>query len=86
MKFVCTIDNSEYENEELARDAAYNYIDNDDLIDLIGAKINLYDIINELRDLSSSLYYELLESAYNEVFENYFFEEEEEEEEEGVIL
>ena len=81
MKFICSLDGNEYENEESARDAIYDYIDDDDLIDQIGTGINLYDIINELRELSSSLYYKLLELAHNQVFENYFSKEEEEEEE-----
>lgn len=82
MKFICTIDNSEYEDEESAQDAVINYIDDTDLIEQIGTEIDLHDIIKELRQLNSPLYFNLLELAYNQVFKEYFFEEEEEEEEE----
>jgi hypothetical protein len=77
MKFICTIDNTEYDNEESARDAVYNYVDDTDLIEQIGAEIDLQDIIDELKRLNSSLYYKLLESACDQIFD-YFVEEEEE--------
>lgn len=84
MKFICSIDNSEYENEESAQEAVCNYIDDTDLINQIeiGVEIDLHDIINELKRLDSPLYYNLIELAHDQVFEEYFYEEEEEEEEE----
>ena len=78
MKFICSIDNSEYDSEESAQDAVINYIDDTDLIEQIGTEIDLHDIIKELRRLNSPLYFNLLELAHNQVFKEYFFEEEEE--------
>jgi hypothetical protein len=81
MKFICKIHNSKCDDEESTQEIVYNYIDGTDLMEQLGIEPDLHDIMEELEILDTPLYYNLLESAYKQFFEDYFIEEEEEEEE-----
>lgn len=81
-KWICEIDNQEYESEEEARIAALNYIDICDFERAIecGESVSFTDIIKELSRLDSPLYYKLLEEIQETIFHDYFYEESEEDE------
>lgn len=83
-KWICQIDNQEYNSEEAARDAVYEYIDTYDFEQTIGANetITLDDIIKELQRLDSPLYYKMLEEVEERIFQDYFYKVEDDEEEE----
>lgn len=75
-KWICQLDNQEYDSEEAARDAVSEYIDASDfeqVIDNYGA-VTFDDIIEELQRLDSPLYYKLLEEVHERVFRDYFYE------------
>lgn len=78
-KYICSINNYEYDNEELAREAAIEFVEDCDLIDRIKleVEVSLFDVINELRKIDSPLYFKLLEAAQEHIFENFFYEEDE---------
>lgn len=81
-KWVCQIDNQEYESEEEARDAVLDYITTCDFEQAIecGESVSFADIIKELSRLDSPLYYKLLEEVQETIFHDYFYEESEEDE------
>ena len=75
-KWICQLDNQEYESEEAARDAVFEHIDICDfeqVIDNYGA-VTFADIVKELQRLDSPLYYKLLEEAQERIFQDYFYE------------
>ena len=72
IKWECLIDGSEYDTEEEAREAARERVDFDDVCAQIGNDITYEDLIKELARLDSPIYYQLLEAAENQVFEDYF--------------
>ena len=72
IKWECLIDGSEYDTEEEAREAARERVDFDDVCAQIGNDITYEDLIKELARLDSPIYYELLQAAENQVFEDYF--------------
>lgn len=76
-KWICQFDNQEYNSEEAARDAAFDYIDTCDFEQVIeeNGAIIFDDIIEELKRLDSPLYYKLLEKAHERIFQDYFYEE-----------
>lgn len=76
-KWICQLDSQEYESEEAARDAAYEYIDTCDFERSIeyGVVVTFADIIEELQRLDSPLYYKLLEETQERIFHDYFYEE-----------
>lgn len=80
-KWICQIDNQEYESEEEARDAVFAYIDTCDFERAVecGGAVTFSDIIKELRRLESPLYYQLLEEIEETIFHDYFYEEAEDE-------
>lgn len=80
IKWECLIDGSEYDTEEEAREAARERVDFDDVCAQIGNDITYEDLIKELARLDSPIYYQLLEAAENQVFEDYFSTIEEEDE------
>lgn len=84
-KWICQIDNQEYNSEEAAQDAAYEYICTYDFKQVIGANetITLDDIIKELQRLDSPLYYKLLEEIEERIFQDYFYEVSDDEEEDN---
>lgn len=83
-KWICQLDSQEYNSEEAARDAAYDYIDTCDFEQSIecGEVVTLADIIKELQRLDSPLYYKLLEEVHERIFHDYFYEEAADDEEE----
>ena len=75
-KWICQLDNQEYESEEAARDAVYEHIDTCDFEESIqyGGAVTLADIVKELQRLDSPLYYKLLEEVQERIFRDYFYE------------
>ena len=86
-KWICQIDNQEYNSEEAVRDAVNEYICTYDFEQVIGANetITLDDIIKELQRLDSPLYYKLLEEIEERIFQDYFYEVSDDEEEDNDI-
>lgn len=82
IKWECLVDGSEFDTEEEAREAARERVDFDDVCAQIGNDITYEDLIKELARLDSPIYYELLQAAENQVFEDYFSTIEVEDEEE----
>lgn len=82
IKWECLIDGSEFDTEEDAREAARERVDFDDVCAQIGNDITYEDLIRELARLDSPMYYDLLQAAENQVFEDYFSTIEAEDEEE----
>ena len=72
IKWECLIDGSEFDTEEEAREAARERVDFDDVCAQIGNDITYEDLIKELARLDSPIYYELLQAAEDQVFEDYF--------------
>lgn len=72
IKWECLIDGSEFDTEEDAREAARERVDFDDVCAQIGNDITYEDLIKELARLDSPMYYDLLQAAENQVFEDYF--------------
>ena len=64
------IDGTEFATEEEAREHAREHTDFDDIVNQIGNNITYEDLVRELAKLDSGLYYQLLEEAENEVFDN----------------
>ena len=82
IKWECLIDGSEFDTEEAARDAARENVDFDDVCAQIGNVITCEDLIKELARLDSPIYYDLLQAAEDQVFEEYFAITEDDEEDE----
>lgn len=80
-RYYCEIDCSEYNNEEEACEAAFDYIDTDDLEEAMRELYTIRKIIKELGRLDSPMYYEIIDQARIQVFNEWFHEIEEEEEE-----
>lgn len=64
------IDGTEFTTEDDAREYAREHTDFDDIVNQIGNNITYEDLIRELAKFDSGLYYQLLEEAENEVFDN----------------
>lgn len=64
------IDGTEFTTEDDAREYARDHTDFDDIVNQIGNNITYEDLIRELAKFDSGLYYQLLEEAENEVFDN----------------
>lgn len=75
-KWICQLDNQEFDSEEAAQDATLDYIDTCDFEESIeyGGAVTLADIIKELQRLDSPLYYKLLEEVQERIFRDYFYE------------
>lgn len=82
IKWECLIDGSEFDTEEDAREAARERVGFTDVCAQIGNDITYEDLIRELARLDSPMYYDLLQAAENQVFEDYFSTIEVEDEEE----
>ena len=72
IKWECLIDGSEFDTEEDARAAACERVDFDDVCAQIGINITCKDLIKELARLDSPMFYELLQAAEDQAFEDYF--------------
>jgi hypothetical protein len=64
------IDGTEFPTEDDARDYVREHVDFDDIVEQIGNNITYYDLVRELSKFDSPLFYQLLEEAENEVFDN----------------
>ena len=64
------IDGTEFATEEKAREHAREHTDFDDIVNQIGNNITYEDLVRELAKFDSGLFYQLLEEAENEVFDN----------------
>lgn len=64
------IDGTEFATEEEAREHAREHTDFDDIVNQIGNNITYEDLVRELAKFDSGLFYQLLEEAENEVFDN----------------
>lgn len=64
------IDGTEFATEEEAREHAREHTDFDDIVNQIGNNITYTDLVRELAKCNSGLFYQLLEEAENEVFDN----------------
>ena len=64
------IDGTEFATEEEAREHAREHTDFDDIVNQIGNNITYEDLVRELAKCNSGLFYQLLEEAENEVFDN----------------
>ena len=64
------IDGTEFASEEEAREYASEHTDFDDIANQIGNNITYTDLVRELSKYNSPLFYQLLEEAENETFEN----------------
>ena len=73
-------DCEEFDSEESARDAAAGLINIDDIVAQVGNELTTWDLIKELARLDSPLYYNLLDAAIKQAFEDYFSEVDDEEE------
>ena len=71
MIYVNMTDGSEYKTEEEARDSIIETIDFSDLTCMINNNITYEDLIKELARLVSPLYYQLLDEAIEDKFDNY---------------
>ena len=80
-KWECLIDGSEFDTEEDAREAARERVGFDDVCAQIGNDITYEDLIKELARLDSPMYYDLLQAAEDQAFEEYFSTIEEEKDE-----
>lgn len=74
------IDGTEFATEEEAREHAREHTDFDDIVNQCGNSITYEDLIRELAKYNSELYYQLVEEAENEVFDNIILTRESEEE------
>ena len=64
------IDGTEFPTEDDARDYVREHVDFDDIVEQIGNNITYTDLVRELSKFDSPLFYQLLEEAENEVFDN----------------
>ena len=64
------IDGTEFATEEEAREHAREHTDFDDIVNQIGNNITYTDLVRELAKYDSPLFYQLLEEAENETFDN----------------
>lgn len=64
------IDGTEFPTEDDARDYVREHVDFDDIVNQIGNSITYTDLVRELSKFDSPLFYQLLEEAENEVFDN----------------
>ena len=64
------IDGTEFASEEEAREYAREHTDFDNIANQVGNNITYEDLIRELSKYDSPLFYQLLEEAENETFEN----------------
>ena len=64
------IDGTEFATEEEAREHAREHTDFDDIVNQIGNNFTYEDLVRELAKFDSGLFYQLLEEAENEVFDN----------------
>lgn len=79
-KWIRSYDCEEFESEEAARDAAAECVDIDDIVAQVGNELTTWDLIKELARLDSPLYYDLLDAATEQAFEDYFSEVDDDEE------
>lgn len=64
------IDGTEFPTEDDAREYVREHVDFDDIVNQIGNNITYEDLVRELAKFDSGLFYQLLEEAENEVFDN----------------
>ena len=79
-KWIRCYDSEEFDSEEAAWDAAAEFVDVDDIVAQVGYELTTWDLIKELARLGSPLYYDLLDAAIRQVFEDYFSEVDDDEE------
>ena len=76
-RWIRSYDDEELEDEEAAREAAAESVDIYDIVAQVGNELTIWDLIKELARLDSPLYYDLLNAAIEQAFEDYFSEVEE---------
>ena len=80
-KYIDGFTGVEYVEEEDARDAIIERLDEDDVAEQLQYIASTNEILNELRRLESPLYFRALEAAMESIIDDYLIEEEDDEDE-----